>query len=228
MSLSLEFIGLACFRVWAPGTPVVVLDPYTPSEIGLPDRKIAGDVILASSFTDAAHFNPKLVEGSPEAVNALDIAEGQEFQLDGSPVVAVPATEDPARKDAPRDCAMHALSLGGLGLVHMGDVGYVPSEAELEPFRARCDVLLLLAGILFTPPLEELDRMIGFLEPDWIIPMHYYLPGMLFAFETVDRFVAHRQHDVVVYPRSTTVTLPFEGPSDRVPKIVVLEAAALG
>jgi hypothetical protein len=227
VALNVEFVGLACFRFWdEAGGPVVVTDPYTPFQIGMPDDvRIDGDVILASSLTDRAHFNPGLVNGDPEIVNALDIAGGKMNSLGGKPVTAVVVTEDTA--DPANDCAMYGFSLGDLEIVHMGDAGYVPDEAELDVFRGRCDVLLVLAGILFTPPLEELDRLIDFLEPAWIIPMHYFLPPMIYAFRPPDDFVAHRASDALVYPRTTRVRLPLASPSGRGRVIVVLEAAGL-
>jgi hypothetical protein len=225
--LNIEFVGLACFRVWEDGGPVTVLDPYTPDDIGMPNGSIEGDTILASSFTDTAHFDPTFVAGHTEQINALDVAAGAEHRIGDSPIVAVPVTEDPERIDAPRDCAMYGFKLGGLDIVHMGDAGYVPSEQELAPFKDRCDVLLLLAGILFTPPLEELDRMIDILAPKWILPMHYFLEPMIYAFRPAEDFVAHRSETPVVYPRTTTVQLPLADSWGDGPTIVVPEAAGL-
>lgn len=230
MALNVEFVGLACFRLWDDaGGPVVVTDPYTPFDIGMPeDKKIDGDLIVASSETDTAHFNPALVNGTPEIVNALDVTDGKHFELGGREIAAIAVTEDPKLADSAKDCAMYGFSLGGLDVVHMGDAGYVPSAAELEPFVGRCDVLLVLAGILFTPPLEELDRLIDLLKPDWIIPMHYFLPPMIYAFRTEADFVAHRSADPVVYARSTRVRLPLaDDLAAGGPVIVVLEAAGL-
>lgn len=231
MALSVEFIGLACFRLWdEAGGPVVVTDPYTPFDIGMPeDCQIDGDLIIASSVTDTAHFNPGLVRGEPEIVNALDLTDGATFELSGRDVAALAVTEDPSLADSAKDCAMYGFSLGGLDIVHMGDAGYVPSAEALQTFVGRCDVLLLLAGILFTPPLEELDRMIATLQPKWIVPMHYFLPPMIYAFRTEADFVGHRTADPVVYPRSTQVRLPLDDDLNAPgPVIVVLEAAGLG
>lgn len=227
--LTIEYIGLACFRLWGETGEVVVVDPYTPDDIGMPEITIEGDVILASSLTDTAHFNPGLVAGSPRIVNALDVAAGAEHTVGERPVVAVPVTEDPTRIDAPKDCAMYGLRVGGLDVVHMGDAGYVPSEAELSPFIGHCDVLLILAGILFTPPLEELDRIIDTLRPSWILPMHYFLPPMIYAFRPVDDFLRHRSNDPVLAPRTPRISLPLDAPwSSERPVLVVPKPAGIG
>jgi L-ascorbate metabolism protein UlaG (beta-lactamase superfamily) len=230
MALNVEFVGLACFRLWDDeGGPVVVTDPYTPFDIGMPeDLRIDGDLIIASSDTDTAHYNPGLVKGDAQIVNALELTEGKTFELGGRDVAALAVTEDPSLKDSAKDCAMYGFRLGGLDVVHMGDAGYVPSEDELRLFAGRCDVLLILAGILFTPPLEELDRLIDTLQPKWIIPMHYFLPPMIYAFRTEADFVAYRAGDPVVYTRSTQVRLPLGDDLGATgPVIVVLEAAGL-
>src|SRR5262249_52490266 len=141
VALTIEFVGLACFRLWDDeGGPIVVTDPYTPFDIGMPeDLKIDGDLILASSITDTAHYNPGLVNGDPQIVNALDLADGQRFELGGQDVAALAVTEDPSLADSAKDCAMYGFSLGGLDVVHMGDAGYVPSADELATFEGRCD-----------------------------------------------------------------------------------------
>lgn len=98
MSINIEWIGHACFRVWRPGGPVIVMDPYTPSEVKVKDENeiIDGDIVLLSSLDDKAHSNPKLVRGDPQIVNALELAvTGNQTRIDGSPVIAVEAAESP-------------------------------------------------------------------------------------------------------------------------------------
>lgn len=225
--LNVEYVGLACFRLWEDGGPVVVLDPYTPDSIGMPERTVDGDVIVASSLTDDAHFCRELVAGEPQVINALDAAEGAALEVAGSPLVALGVTEDPERIDAPRDCAMYGFRIGGLDVVHMGDAGYVPDDAELEVFAGRCDVLMVLAGVLFTPPLPEIDRIIDRLRPKWILPMHYGLPPIIYAFRPVDDIIGHRATDVVVLPRATTVRLPLPGFDDAERVLIAPQAAGL-
>ena len=57
MSIQLEFVGHACFRIWQDGRPIIVTDPYAPDVLGVPDKgaQLDADTIIVSSLTDAAH-----------------------------------------------------------------------------------------------------------------------------------------------------------------------------
>ena len=99
MSVHVEWSGHACFRIWRDGGPVIVMDPYTPENIGLPPEHqgaIEGDTVIVSSLTDKAHGNPGLVRGNPTVINALDVAaQGADVRVDGNPLVTVAAAESP-------------------------------------------------------------------------------------------------------------------------------------
>ena len=180
MSVNLEWVGLACFRLWEDVGQAIVTDPYTPSAIGLVDEgelrhRIEGETVICSSLTDIAHSNYGLVEGDPRVINALDLARGQSATISGEPVIAVEAAESPDHPEGPDDNALYAFKAGGLWFVHMGDVGFGLGSDAIAPFKGRCDVLLALTGEALTLSLDALDPMIDYLEPTWVVPMHYNL-----------------------------------------------------
>jgi L-ascorbate metabolism protein UlaG (beta-lactamase superfamily) len=232
MAANVEWVGLACFRIWADGGPVIVTDPYTPNALGLTDPdelalQLTADVVLASSLTDRAHSYIELVGGEPQVINALDVAEGRiSPELYGEPVVAVAAAESADHPEGPKDNALYAFAIGGLWVMHMGDLGYGLRNHELEPFRGRCDVLLALAGEGLVLDHEELDPMIDFLKPRWIVPMHYGLApviGQMHVMSKVETFLEHRASEPVLLHRSTSVSFPLDSGANDRPTIVVLD-----
>ena len=60
--------------------------------------------------------------------------------------------------------------------MHMGDLGYGLSKEELAPFRNHCQVMLAIVGQFNTLSLGDLGEMIEYLNPKWIVPMHFALP----------------------------------------------------
>lgn len=226
MSVHIEWVGHACFRVWRDGGPVIVMDPYTPKNVGLSHKEAAidGDTVIVSSLTDKAHGCPELVRGAPRVINALEVAEkGLEVEVDGRALITVGAAESPIHESgAPRDNALYALEVGGVGIVHMGDLGYGLSHDEMAPLVDRCDVLLALVGQTNTLTLEELDATIEFLKPKWIVPMHYRLwwPTRM---RPLDEFLSHRGDDRLFFTRSTTVEFPLQIDSASELTIVALE-----
>ena len=106
--------------------------------------------------------------------------------------------------------------------MHMGDLGYGLTQNELAPFVDRCDVLLTLAGQTNTLPFADLDGLIDYLKPRWIVPMHYRLwwPTKM---RPLDEFLAHRQQDQLFFARTSTVEFPLNVGSRDLHTIVVLE-----
>jgi L-ascorbate metabolism protein UlaG (beta-lactamase superfamily) len=229
MSVSVEWIGHACFRLSADDGPVVVTDPYEPSELGLEPLTIDADVVVASSLEDRGHWNPRAVPRA-RIVDALSVARGAEDEIAGEPVVAVEVREAEHHPTGPDANAMYGFRLGGLGLVHMGDLGHPAAPQHLAPFRDRCDVLFALTGGGLTIGLVDLDQVIEALEPRWIVPMHYAHPGLDARVRSgmlpLDEFLERRPRDPVVHASDTAVTLPLDDRSAR-PTIVVLQPRAL-
>ena len=229
MAVHLEWVGMACFRIWQDGGPVIAMDPYTPSAIGLVDdgRRISADTVIVSSLTDVAHANVGLIDGEPQVINALGVARGENTaQIYGAPLQAVEAAEVADHPDGADDNALYAFNAGGLWFLHMGDLGYGLNEDELAPFAGRCDVLLALTGEGLTLKLDELDPMIDILNPKWIVPMHYNLApvsGQKRRMTKVDVFIERRPSDPVVYARQPVVTFPLPASEVGRPAIVILE-----
>lgn len=227
MSVQLEFVGHACFRVWQDGRPLLVLDPYTQETLGLDDDgfRLDAEKVIVSSLTDPAHDNVQLVAGAPEVINALDVARGQaEATINGEPLITVEAAEAPEHTEhSPNDNALYAFRAGDLWILHMGDLGYELTQEQLAPFVGHCDAFLVITGEQNTPSFDELDPMIDFLRPRWIVPMHYNLPPVSFQMSKVGKFLERRSRDPVIHVRHHTVTLPLPEVQPDRPTIVVLE-----
>ena len=232
MSVNLQWVGLACFRLWEDGGPVIVMDPYSPSVVAAAvgvdqavfDVRLQADTVIVSSFTDKAHGHHQLVDGNPKVINALYVALGtSDARINGEPLVTVQAAEAPHHPEGPDDNAMYAFKAGDLWILHMGDLGYGVGAEELAPFAGRCDVLLALTGEDLTLRLDELEPMIDILDPTWIVPMHYRLPPLSASMTAVDAFLQLRSRDPIFFAHHHTVRFPVPTQGLGRPTIVVLE-----
>ncbi len=232
MPVQLEFVGHACFRLWEDGRSTIVMDPFGHEKCELEDDgfRLDAETVIVSSLTDPAHDNVKLAKGNPRVINALDVATGKiQESVNGEPIYAIPAAEIPDHPEGTDDNALYAIKAGGLWFNHVGDLGFGLSNEELTPWSGRCDVLLVITGQKYTIKYEDIDKMIDFLKPKWVVPMHYYLPplggegvpggGMA----PVDEFLNRRSRDPVIIARHHTVTFPLTQSDDGRPTIVVLE-----
>jgi len=197
--LRITFYAHASFRLEADGLSVVT-DPYTPGPAGYNFDPIdePADLVIMSSATDSFHSDPSHVQGDPTVVNAL------ELPLEGEDVLGVRIRPFPAMEsmtfDFGRDPdanALYLFTLGGLRVLHMGDIGNPVPEAHLDALAGNVDVLFALTGAHATISLEDLDAAIAAIGPRVVIPMHYFSARGVLEIEPVETFLERCPADAV-------------------------------
>ena len=189
--MRITFYAHASFRLEADGLSVVT-DPYTPGPEGSNFDPIdePADLVIMSSATDSFHSDPSHVRGDPTVVNALELPpEGREVL--GVRILPFPAMES-MTFDFGRDPdanALYLFTLGGLRVLHMGDIGNPVPEAHLDALAGNVDVLFALTGAHATISLEDLDAAIAAIGPRVVIPMHYFSARGVLEIEPVETFI---------------------------------------
>jgi L-ascorbate metabolism protein UlaG (beta-lactamase superfamily) len=223
--VKIRFYAHASFRLEADGLAVIT-DPYTPGphNSGFDPIGEPADVVVMSSATDPFHSDPSHVRGDPIVVNALELPpEGAEVR--GLHVRPFPAMES-MTFDFGRDSdanAMYLFTLGGLRVLHMGDIGNPVSQEHLDALRGNVDVLFALAGAHATIALEDLDAAIEAIGPRGVIPMHYYSSRGVLDIEPVDTFLERHPADSVTRVGRPELELTPELLPAEAPRIYVLE-----
>ena len=209
---------------------------YEGIKIGIDDEedcalRLQGDVVICSSLTDVGHNNYEIVDGEPRVIDALeDLARGgKRAEINGEPVVAVEAAESDEHPEGADANALYAFKVGSLWVLHMGDAGFGLPDERSAPFKGKSDILLALTGEALTLKLEDLDPIIDYLDPTWIVPMHYNVAPVSgfepFVMTKIDAFLERRSGDPVVFPRDHTVSFPMDTVALGRPTIVVLESS---
>jgi L-ascorbate metabolism protein UlaG (beta-lactamase superfamily) len=223
--MKIKFYAHASFRLEADGVSVVT-DPYTPGAHASnfdPIREPA-DMVVMSSATDRFHSDPSHVTGSPIVINALEVpAEG--ITVKGVQIEAYPTMESLTFDFGGRDPdpnAMYLLTMGGLRVLHIGDVGNPISEQNLQALDGKVDVMFALTGGHATIALDDLDAAIAALQPRVVIPMHYYSPRGVLKILPVEEFTKRYPPEDVTYVGGSELTLTQESLPQRM-HIYVLE-----
>ncbi len=221
--MKIKWYGHACFRIEGDGTSVVT-DPYTPEAAGLDPVDEPADVVVMSSATDRFHSCSAMVPGDPEVVNALEISGRGPVEVGGVVFEALPTMESLEHKSDPDENAIYRFELGGVSVLHLGDLGNPLTDEQLERLRGRVDVLLALTGGPPTIELEDLDRSIAEIEPRVVIPMHYRIPKLRLDILPLEAFASRYPKEAIIKVEATEVefgpdTLP------RVLRVYVLEPA---
>ena len=206
--MKMTFYAHASFRLETPEVSVVT-DPYTPGVSGFEPIDEPADLVIMSSATDRFHSDPSHVSGQPTVINALLDVPPEGMTRHGVPVRAFPTSES-LTFDFGRDPdanAMYLFTVGGVRVLHMGDVGNAVAPALLETLAGQVDVMLALTGAHATIGLEDLDRAIAAIGPRIVVPMHYWHPRGVLKIEPVERFLQRHEAAKITRIGATSTTI---------------------
>ena len=221
----MTFYAHASFRLETPEVSVVT-DPYTPGASGFDPIGEPADLVIMSSATDKFHSDPSHVRGDPTVVDALLDVPPDGFTVRGVPIRAFPTSES-LTFDFGRDPdanAMYLFTVGGVRVLHMGDVGNAIAPAILEALAGQVDMLLALAGAHATIALDDLERAIAAIAPRIVVPMHYWHPRGVLKIEPVGRFLQRHPEQIISRRNGPSLTID----PDHLPatcQIIVLDQA---
>ncbi len=223
--MKMTFYAHASFRLETPEVSVVT-DPYTPGTSGFAPIDEPADLVIMSSATDRFHSDPSHLRGQPTVLNALLDVPPEGITVCGVPIRAFPTSES-LTFDFGRDPdanAMYLFTVGGIRVLHMGDVGNAIAPAVLDAVAGQVDVLLALAGAHATIALDDLDRAIAVIAPRIVIPMHYWHPRGVLRIDSVEQFLQRHPVESITRIDGASLTIdPGDLPAAR--RIVVLEQA---
>jgi len=156
--MEIIWLGHACFAVESAGYRVV-LDPYEME--GYPPLHTEGDRVLCS-HGHHDHNNVAAVRLRSDREDPFTYAEVETFH-------------DDAGGTKRGKNLMRILRAEGLTVVHCGDLGHFPTEAQLDAIRG-CDALLIPVGGYYTIDAAMARRVCDAVSPRVIVPMHYRHP----------------------------------------------------
>ncbi len=210
--MEIDWFGHACFRLRGrDGT--VITDPYD-KEIGLSFARPRGDIVTIShnhpghSFAKGVKGDPKIIEGPGE------------YEIKNIFVTGVPSAHDKKGGKERGTNTIYVFDIDGLTVCHLGDLGHVPSQTQVEAL-GNVNVLLVPVGGVSTISGSEAAEIVSLLEPQIVIPMHYAHPDLKFKLDTPAKFFKEMGIKAPAPVSSLKVTkdsLPNE------PQVVVLEA----
>ncbi len=223
--MRMTFYAHASFRLETPEVSVVT-DPYTPGTSGFDPIDEPADLVIMSSATDRFHSDPSHVRGDPAVVNALLDVPPEGITVRGVPIHAFPTSES-LTFDFGRDPdanAMYLFTVGGVRVLHMGDIGNPVAPAVLEALDGQVDVLLALAGAHATIALDDLDRAIAAIAPRIVVPMHYWHPRGVLKIEPVAQFLQRHAEQMISRRNGPSLTID-PGHLPATCQIIVLDQA---
>lgn len=214
--MDIYWFGQACFKLKGKNATIIT-DPFDPEFVGLkfPKDETADVVLISHSHQD--HNFSKGIAGDPKIFSGPG-----EYEVQGVTVTGVASFHDKTQgKERGNNTIFHTL-IDGLNVVHLGDFGQSSlTEEQIETIDTT-DVLLIPVGGIFTIDGKEAAGIVAVLEPKIIVPMHFWLDGLKFELEGVDKFLKEMGAENVLAQPKLSITkekLPEE------PMVVVLSKA---
>lgn len=179
--MEITWYGLNCFRLAERGMASVVTDPYDPV-VGLTLPRPKADIVTISCDTPECNYT----RGVRGPFRVLDTPG--EYEIGGVFITAISTYAD-AKKGAARGLnTIFHFDYDGLTVCHLGYLGHVPAQAQIEAL-GTVDVLLVPVGGDGGLTPAQASEVASLLEPSIIIPMRYKLPGLNVRLGTLNRFL---------------------------------------
>ena len=111
-----------------------------------------------------------------------------EYEVKGVFITGIATFHDGRSGSARGANTVFLFEFDGLTVCHLGDLGHVPAQAQIEAL-SDVDVLLIPVGGLHTLDASTASEVISLVEPRLVNPMHYKTPKEKARLHTVDKFL---------------------------------------
>lgn len=177
--MDITWFGLSCFRLTERNKIAVVTDPFSDT-IGLPPLKLKADVVTISHDVPG-HNNAAAVKGEVHTLTGPG-----EYEIGGVFITGVPlhyADDTTARRNI-----AYLFDYDNLTVLHLGDLAHVPDQSTIEALGV-VNVLLMPVGGGNGLRAAQAAEVVALIEPNFVVPMHYALPGLQIELDPIDKFL---------------------------------------
>ncbi len=184
--MKIKWYGHAAFLVTTEQGVKIIFDPYESGAYGgqLAYGKIKDEAdIVLTSHDHADHNDTKSLPGSPQIVRG----SGSKT-IKGISIKGIPTFHDPSKGKERGENTIFVVTVDGMQLCHLGDLGHRLSEKELGEI-GPVDILLLPVGGFFTIDAKEATEVTQQIKPKVVIPMHFKTSKCGFPISPVEDFL---------------------------------------
>jgi len=213
--LDVTWLGHGCFRLRGRGAAVVT-DPYPPA-IGLKLSRMDADVVTVSHDHDN-HSYTQVVRDPTYVIRGPG-----EYEVAEVSVIGVPTYHDADKGARLGRNTVYLIEIDDVRVCHLGDLGHKLDDVEAEAV-ASPDVLLVPVGGHMAMNGAQAAEVVRQLEPRYVVPMHYAIPGLKLQLDPIDRFL--KEMGVTASEPQPKLAVQKSSVTEYETKVVVLEPKA--
>jgi L-ascorbate metabolism protein UlaG (beta-lactamase superfamily) len=180
--MDITWYGISCFRLSERGLASVVTDPFDAS-VGLTPPKLKADVVTVSHDAPG-HNNLKVVKGERRTITGPG-----EYEIGGVFITGISLAGDKNHKNGGQNDTLYVFEFEGLTVAHLGDLAYVPTQAQIENL-GTVDVALVPVGGGSALGPSQAAEVISLIEPSIVVPMHFKAGKETLKLAPVSRFLS--------------------------------------
>ncbi len=161
----LQWYGHSCFGLTFDNGITLITDPFDDS-MNYPLCTARADIAVVSHD----HFDHNHVQslvGNPAIIKNA----GEHF-VSGIKITCVPSFHDPDQGTKRGSNLISVIEADGLRIGHLGDLGHMPNETQLNAIR-NLDIMLIPIGGFFTIDTDQAIEIIRKVNPRCAIGMHF-------------------------------------------------------
>jgi len=179
--MEITWYGQTCFRLSERGLATVVTDPYPP-DAGLTFPRTRAHVVTVSYDDPQCRYT----SGVRGPFKQLD-GPG-EYEIGGVFITGIATFADGKRGALRGLNTIFTFNFSGLTVCHLGRLGHVPTQSQVEHLGA-VNVLLAPVGGGGSLTPARASEVISLFEPSIVIPMYYKMRGLKISLGTLGRFL---------------------------------------
>jgi L-ascorbate metabolism protein UlaG (beta-lactamase superfamily) len=194
--VTFKWYGQACFLIETSQGTRIITDPVEMGAYRVP-KDVQPDIVTVS-HEHSDHNKVNAVSGTPKVLRGLT-SGGKDFasieeKIKDVKVFTVPSYHDANQGRQRGKNAIFVFEFDGIKVVHLGDLGHVLSDDQVQQI-GPVDVVMIPVGGTYTIFGKEADEVISQLKPKMIIfPMHFKTDAANFLPYTGDDYAKGKEN----------------------------------
>lgn len=189
--MKIKYLGHAAFKVTSANGTRIIFDPYESGSFGgaIGYGKITEEAdVVVTSHDHGDHNYTKDIKGNFKLINKEGAHDARDVKFN-----EIPSFHDTSSGKERGSNLISIVSIDGMTLAHMGDIGHDLDAATLQKI-GKVDIMLIPVGGFFTVDADAASKIMNALSPKITIPMHFKTDKCSFPIGTVDTFTKGKKN----------------------------------